>query len=866
MDKAQLTMDSAVHNAAHVDKTNGNVPLGSVMHDTGKITDGLVTGLSPAPITFTFYANGTCDGAGTSVSNTGADEVATTRDRSAASAALAAGSYSYKAFVATNGNYLGSDSGCEPFTVDKAQLTMDSAVHNAAHVDKTNGNVPLGSVMHDTGKITDGLVTGLSPAPITFTFYANGTCDGAGTSVSNTGADEVATTRDRSAASAALAAGSYSYKAFVATNGNYLGSDSGCEPFTVDKAQLTMDSAVHNAAHVDKTNGNVPLGSVMHDTGKITDGLVTGLSPAPITFTFYANGTCDGAGTSVSNTGADEVATTRDRSAATTMLATGSYSYKAFVATNGNYLGSDSGCEPFTVDKAQLTMDSAVHNAAHVDKTNGNVPLGSVMHDTGKITGGLVNGYAPEAITFQFYANGNCSYGSAIANTGADEGDATRDRSAASAALGAGSYSYKAFVAGNANYKGSDSGCEPFTVDKAQLTMDSKVHDPNHFDVTNTTVAAGTALHDTGKITGGVVTGFSTAPITFTFYANGNCSGAGSSVANTGADQGDATRDRSAASAALGPGSYSYKAFVATNGNYLGSDSGCEPFSVIQKSLVTDSSLCTFDVDSSVAGNQFRLLYTPDASGWKLNASNPGQYYYNAFDNAPTGTIKFTIPYPFVTQGNTPIHLYSSVTTQTVNGQTCLIPGTEIGHSDQQITLASYTNPTLGTTTTTVTVNFSSPITGFVYANIHLDYGLKGTTGYAKGGIQRAGCNSSANDAVAFGNQSNILIPDCASYPFSFQNGTSDSQTVSSRNVFKKDPGIAGLVLQNGTGNPVPNVPVNIQGDGQNVTVYTDDDGWYMWQYTYHGKATTFKVKALGITQNVTVKSNAFVIVNFTAP
>ena len=504
IDKAQLTMDSAVHNAAHVDKTNGNVPLGSVMHDTGKITDGLVTGLSPAPITFTFYANGTCDGAGTSVSNTGADEVATTRDRSAASAALAAGSYSYKAFVATNGNYLGSDSGCEPFTVDKAQLTMDSAVHNAAHVDKTNGNVPLGSVMHDTGKITDGLVTGLSPAPITFTFYANGTCDGAGTSVSNTGADEVATTRDRSAASAALAAGSYSYKAFVATNGNYLGSDSGCEPFTVDKAQLTMDSAVHNAAHVDKTNGNVPLGSVMHDTGKITDGLVTGLSPAPITFTFYANGTCDGAGTSVSNTGADEVATTRDRSAASAALAAGSYSYKAFVATNGNYLGSDSGCEPFTVDKAQLTMDSAVHNAAHVDKTNGNVPLGSVMHDTGKITDGLVTGLSPAPITFTFYANGTCDgAGTSVSNTGADEVATTRDRSAASAALAAGSYSYKAFVATNGNYLGSDSGCEPFTVDKAQLTMDSAVHNAAHVDKTNGNVPLGSVMHDTGKITDG---------------------------------------------------------------------------------------------------------------------------------------------------------------------------------------------------------------------------------------------------------------------------------------------------------------------------------------------------------------------------
>src|SRR5260221_167640 len=98
------------------------------------------------------------------------------------------------------------------------------------------------------------------------------------------------------------------------------------------------------------------------------------------------------------------------------------------------------------------------------------------LHETGKITGGLVGGFSPAPITFQFYLNGTCARtGSAVTNMCADTGDdSTRDRSAASAALGAGSYSYKAFVAGNANYLGSDSGCEPFAVDKAQLDIDRK--------------------------------------------------------------------------------------------------------------------------------------------------------------------------------------------------------------------------------------------------------------------------------------------------------------------------------------------------------------------------------------------------------
>ena len=586
VDKAQLAMNSQVHDSAHVDKTNLSVPLGSVMHDTGKITGGLVATFTPEPITFQIYPNGTCAaGSGSAVNNTGPDEGDGTRDRSAASAPLAAGASSYKAFVAGNNNYLGSDSGCEPFTVDKAQLAMNSQVHDSAHVDKTNLSVPLGSVMHDTGKITGGLVATFTPEPITFQIYPNGTCAaGSGSAVNNTGPDEGDGTRDRSAASAPLAAGAWSYKAFVAGNNNYLGSDSGCEPFTVDKAQLAMNSQVHDSAHVDKTNLSVPLGSVMHDTGKITGGLVATFTPEPITFQIYPNGTCAaGSGSAVNNTGPDEGDGTRDRSAASAPLAAGAWSYKAFVAGNNNYLGSDSGCEPFTVDKAQLAMNSQVHDSAHVDKTNLSVPLGSVMHDTGKITGGLVATFTPEPITFQIYPNGTCAAGSgsAVNNTGPDEGDGTRDRSAASAPLAAGAWSYKAFVAGNNNYLGSDSGCEPFTVDKAQLAMNSQVHDSAHVDKTNLSVPLGSVMHDTGKITGGLVATFTPEPITFQIYPNGTCAaGSGSAVNNTGPDEGDGTRDRSAASAPLAAGAWSYKAFMASNNNYLGSDSGCEPFTV----------------------------------------------------------------------------------------------------------------------------------------------------------------------------------------------------------------------------------------------------------------------------------------------
>src|SRR5436189_136340 len=165
-------------------------------------------------------------------------------------------------------------------------------------------------------------------------------------------------------------------------------------------------------------------------------------------------------------------------------------------------------------------------------------------------------GKAPAAITFAFYSQADCGGAPvAVANVGADEGDATADRSAASAALGAGSYSYKASVADDANYLGDSSDCENFTVNKAQLTATTKVHDASHTDITNGSVDLGSKIGRAASREG-IVSGKAPAAITFAFYSQADCAGDAVAVANTGADEGDATADRSAASAALGAGSY----------------------------------------------------------------------------------------------------------------------------------------------------------------------------------------------------------------------------------------------------------------------------------------------------------------------
>ncbi|HSX18136.1 MAG TPA: Ig-like domain-containing protein [Candidatus Saccharimonadales bacterium] len=349
VNQAQLAIATRVHSDSPDQGLVGNLSLGSGAHDAAKIK-GQVGNFTLPDVTFYFFAKGVActdgDTTGGTQLNTVSPDGTGFAHPSTSETALAAGTYNFMAVVAGNNNYLGATSNCEPFTVNQSQLAMESKVHDSAHVDKTNGSVPLGSIMHDTAKITSGVVGGFTPPAITFKFYTNGTCDGGGTSVTNTGADQGDVTRDRSAASIALAAGSYSYKAFVASDANYLGTDSGCEPFTVNQAQLTVTTDIHNANHQIVTS--VVAGSIVHDTASVAGG-VNGFTVPAVTFTFYTNSTCDGQGTAVTNTGADEGNASLVRSANSAALVAGSYAYKASVAGNTNYLGDESDCEPLTV-------------------------------------------------------------------------------------------------------------------------------------------------------------------------------------------------------------------------------------------------------------------------------------------------------------------------------------------------------------------------------------------------------------------------------------------------------------------------------------------------------------------------------------
>jgi hypothetical protein len=308
-------------------------------------------------------------------------------------------------------------------------------------------------------------------------------------------------------------------------------------------------------------------------------------------------------------------------------------------------------------------------------------------------------------------------------------------------------------------------------------------------------------------------------------------------------------------------GTYSFPAMSGQDeadldfGNWLGG-----------QARVTTSDLSMFDMDGNVEnGRQFKLLFTPDVPDFPtlftLTASNPGQFYFNTFflgSVSKGDTFVLSIPFPFVTQGTEPIHVYSGLNTDPLGW---LVPGADIsslfGFSATTISW-SYDGQNGSSDRAVITLTALDDYAGFLYINLHLDYGLKKNIG----GLSPGG----SNDAVG----AVLTIEDGWQYTFSVTGpeGFSDEDEVMNVNAFKRSPGFGGLVLDE-DGDPVVGAVIEIWLKNDLIgTVITDDDGWYMLDYKHTGKPTTFTLKLFIddelITEiTVTVKPASFSMVIF---
>ena len=521
INKATITLNTTIYNAADNSVVTGALPLGSSVYDTAGFT-GAIAGFTPAisQVSYTFTSPSGTAGAGSGA-------------RSTTEGPLGAGSYKFDASFAGDANYNLAVSGDEPLSINKATITLNTTIYNAANNSVVTGALPLGSSVYDTASFT-GAIAGFTPAisQVSYTFTSPSGTAGAGSGAQST-------------TEGPLGAGSYKFDASFAGDANYNLAVSGDEPLSINKATITLNTTIYNAANNSVVTGALPLGSSVYDTASFT-GAIAGFTPAisQVSYTFTSPSGTAGAGSGA-------------RSTTEGPLGAGSYKFDASFAGDANYNLAVSGDEPLSINKATITLNTTIYNAANNSVVTGALPLGSSVYDTASFTGAIA-GFTP-AISQVSYTFTSPS-GTAGAGSGA--------QSTTEGPLGAGSYKFDASFAGDANYNLAVSGDEPLSINKATITLNTTIYNAANNSVVTGALPSGSSVYDTASFTGSIA-GFTPAisQVSYTFTSPSGTAGAGSGAQST-------------TEGPLGAGSYKFDASFAGDANYNLAVSGDEPLSI----------------------------------------------------------------------------------------------------------------------------------------------------------------------------------------------------------------------------------------------------------------------------------------------
>jgi hypothetical protein len=322
---------------------------------------------------------------------------------------------------------------------------------------------------------------------------------------------------------------------------------------------------------------------------------------------------------------------------------------------------------------------------------------------------------------------------------------------------------------------------------------------------------------------------------------------------------------------------------------------------IVCPSLITDSSLCTFDFDPK-EGRQFRLRHHQVApEEYRVTASNSGRFYYNVFYVGTPGStvsVLIDVPFPFVTVGGNPIHVYGAFRLVEIDGFYCLdlesdcpdLNGNGEVSKDFTITTEGGNLSPSGapiilledypsmSATTWVSVEGQMPETGVMLVTIHLDYALKHTEGWMRLEDNLWGTVGSIPATIA----------ECQTYEFSMDatggdEPVTDTDSVQSVNLFmggrkfgpKHMRGFAGLVQQD-NGSPVAGARIIVYSPKKNTdqlgTVFTDSSGFYYLNTLTKYRKAEYEVEmtpypdsdpSYKASEFIMVKPNGFGLVNF---
>jgi len=230
------TVSTVIDKAATGTPISGGQPLGTSVYDTATVTGIQYAPTPTGTVTYCFYNTATpVYGTTTPVSTQTVTLSSGVVPNSAATVALAAGSYAYIAVYNGDSTYTGGVGPVEPLTISQGSSSVSTAIDNAATGKSICGSQALGTSVYDTATVTG---TPFMPTG-TVTYYFYNTASpvyGSTTPVSTQTVTLSNGAVPNSAATAALAAGSYAYIGVYNGDGNYTGSVGAVEPLTVNPA------------------------------------------------------------------------------------------------------------------------------------------------------------------------------------------------------------------------------------------------------------------------------------------------------------------------------------------------------------------------------------------------------------------------------------------------------------------------------------------------------------------------------------------------------------------------------------------------------------------------------------------------------
>ena len=436
------TVDDAATNASWT----GSETTGASAYDTSSV--GEVGGIAPTgTVTYDLFSNDPNDLCASTPTQTWTESVGA---NSGATGPLADGNYSFQATYSGDGNYGASTSTCESFSVGLAPTSLSTTVDDAATNAPWTGSETTGASAYDTSSLS-GEVGGIAPTgTVGYSLFSNSTCTGTPTQTwsESLGAD--------SGTTGPLAKGTYGFEATYPGDGNYSGYTSACEPFALGETLTSISTTVDDAGTNAPWTGNETTGASAYDTSSLS-GEVGGIAPTgTVGYSLFSNDLCAGTPTQTwsESVGAD--------SSTTGPLAGGDYSFQAIYSGDGNYVGSTSPCEPFTVASVPSSISTTVTDASTNAPWAGTEEYPATAYDTSSLRG-QVGAIAPTGtVTYDLFSNdpNDLCAGTPTEtwteSVGADSGD--------SAALAAGNYSFQATYSGDSSYQGSTSSCESFKV------------------------------------------------------------------------------------------------------------------------------------------------------------------------------------------------------------------------------------------------------------------------------------------------------------------------------------------------------------------------------------------------------------------